>query len=223
MIPTTALLPAPSGKISPPQRLVLGHPVQQRQPQHEAYTGLSQAHRHKVQTEGRPEGGTVLHGKPGNLRAHNDSVADHRRHRRQIAILQPGRPQRRQQGGQGAEHPVQHKGGTQQVCQEAPHCQAGNRLREKEGQHGHGLCHPELDSAVLRNGQQQGQRGIHSGNDTGCGHLTGRKTGLRHKKRPPVWRHTDSSKIRRKRSYAASIFLFRERRPYTRSRTNAPI
>ena len=83
---------------------------QQQRPQDEAHQRLPQAHGDGVHGKGGEEGRAVQGGKIGDLRPHDQRVADHRRHRRQIPVVHSGCPQGRQQRRQRAENPVQHIG-----------------------------------------------------------------------------------------------------------------
>ena len=87
------------------------------------------------------------------------------------------------QGGRRTHDPVQRNGRTQEVGQETADGKTGDGLREQEGQDRHGLRHPELDAALLGNGQQQRQGGVNGGDDTGSGHLLCGESGFGHKRK----------------------------------------
>ena len=203
-----------------------GQPAEQQQSQHITGDGLAQTHGKGVEGEGGQEGGALRHEEQGDLRAHDDGVADHRRQGSQILVGHPAGPQGCQQRGGSAEDPVHGNGGEQQVGQKAAHRQSHDGLREEEGQHRHGLCHPQLHAAVLGDGQQGGEGRVHGGDDGGCGQLPGGKAGFGHKKRPPDLEAccTRSKGKRTVRPRAASIFClengktlhFAERTPQKR-------
>ena len=92
-------------------------------------------------------------------------------------------PERSQQGGRRTHDPVQRNGRTQEVGQETADGKTGDGLWEQEGQDRHGLRHPELDAAILGNGQQQRQGGVNGGDDTGSGHLLCGESGFGHKRK----------------------------------------
>lgn len=60
-----------------------GQDPQQQGAQNEASGGLADPHGQGVEGERRPEGGTLLGGKPGDLRTYQHHIADHRRQGRQ--------------------------------------------------------------------------------------------------------------------------------------------
>ena len=138
------------GRAERPARKPAGSQLQQGDAQHIAHQQLRAAYRHGVEKKRTGKGGGKPGLRPGQQRAHNQPVADHRGQRGQPLVFAPGGQQSGNQSRQGAEDQIRQAVGAEDVGQDTSGEEAPGGGGTKEWENGEGFGEAALEDAECK-------------------------------------------------------------------------